>query len=63
VDPYSGFDLDFGNEKFKHPFNSDEPKRRFVMSKWERLKINKFIQSMKKGWMKTIAQQKEEEER
>jgi ribosome biogenesis protein ERB1 len=34
--------------------NSNEPKRRFLPSKWERLKINKFVQAIKKGWMKTL---------
>ena len=31
-------------------------------SKWERLKVSKFIRALKKGWMKTLAEKKEEEE-
>lgn len=43
VDPYD-FVVEYDNEKeFIHPFNSNEPKRRFQPSKWERLKINKFV--------------------
>lgn len=38
------FTLEFDNDKkFQHPFNVNEPKRRFQPSKWERLKINKFV--------------------
>lgn len=43
-----------------HPFSRDEPKRRFVESKWERLKINKYIQAIKKGWMKTLEEKEKE---
>jgi len=54
VDPYD-FIIEYDNQKeFIHPFDSNEPKRRFLPSKWERLKINKFVQAIKKGWMKTL---------
>ena len=33
---YSEF---FEDNKFPHPLQSNEPKRRFVPSKWERLKV------------------------
>jgi len=63
IDPFEGFYFEFDNQKdFIHPFNQDNPKRRFQPSKWERLKINKFIQALKKGWMKTLAEQQEEDE-
>ncbi len=31
-------------------------------SKWERLKINKFVQALRKGWMKTLAEKAAERE-
>lgn len=55
--------FEFENKDWIHPFNSaTTPKRGFVMSKWERLKISKYATAIKKGWMKTLAQKKEEEE-
>lgn len=55
--------MEFDNDKdFIHPFNANEPKRRFQPSKWERLKINKFVQALKKGWMKTLAEKEKERE-
>jgi len=50
------FEVD--NPSFKLPFNmcNREPKNRFVPSKWERLRVSKYIQAMKKGWMKTPEQ-------
>ena len=43
IDPFD-FQIEFDNEKkFIHPFNSDQPKRRFQPSKWERLKVSKII--------------------
>jgi ribosome biogenesis protein ERB1 len=58
VDPFEVFEVDDNVEKelFQHPLNNaSEPKRRFVPSKWERLKVSKFIRALKKGWMKTLA--------
>lgn len=50
------FSIEFDhNEEKLHAFSYDNPKRRFVESRWERLKINKYIQAIKKGWMKTLA--------
>jgi len=46
-----------------HPFNSgNEPKRRFQPSKWERLKVSKMVQALKKGWLKTLAEKQRERE-
>ena len=60
VDP-NDFIVEFDNEKeFIHPFQNNEPKRRFQPSKWERLKINKFVQALKKGWMKTLEEKEKE---
>jgi len=38
-------------KSFIHPFDAcDPPKRRFQPSKWERVKINKIMNSIKKGY-------------
>lgn len=62
MDPFPEFDH-YEVDKIIHPLsgNVDEPKRRFVASKWERLKVSKFIRAMQKGWMKTMAELEEEE--
>jgi len=64
VDPYpEAMTFDMGNTDWIHPFNAGQtPKRGFIMSKWERLKISKYAQALKKGWMKTLAEKKLEEE-
>ena len=63
IDPFADYDVDFGNAGFEHPLSAaPEPKSRFVPSKWERLKVSKFIQALKKGWMKTLAEKKKEAE-
>jgi ribosome biogenesis protein ERB1 len=62
IDPFD-FQIEFDNEKkFIHPFNNDEPKRRFQPSRWERLKVSKIIQALKKGWMKTLDEKAKERE-
>ena len=43
-----------------HPFQSNEPKRRFVPSKWERMKVQKFLKALKEGRMKTLDEKKKE---
>lgn len=46
-----------------HPFSAaPERKSRFVQSKWERLKISKYREALRKGWMKTLAQKQQERE-
>jgi len=64
VDPYDeSMQFHFENKDWIHPFNAaTTPKRSFVPSKWERLKVSKFVQALKKGWMKTLAQKKADEE-
>ena len=37
------FFFEFENKDMIHPFYDKNPKRAFLPSKWERLKINKFI--------------------
>lgn len=61
IDPYD-FHMEFDNKAMIHPFSNDEPKRRFQPSKWERLKINKIVKALKKGWMKTLEQKEREKE-
>ena len=39
-----------------------EPKSRFIPSKWERMKVTKFMMAMQKGWMKTRDELKAERE-
>lgn len=57
IDPYADFDYDADDKHFVHPLNSaPESKRRFIPSKWERLKVSKYVQALKKGWMKTLAE-------
>lgn len=45
IDPYADFDVQFENKNDIHPFSGGmhEPKSRFVQSRWERLKITKFV--------------------
>ena len=44
------------SKEWIHPFNAGStPKRSFIPSKWERLKVSKFVQALKKGWMKPLA--------
>lgn len=45
-----------------HPYQSNEPKRRFVPSKWERLKVQKILKALKQGRMKTLEEKKQERE-
>lgn len=56
IDPYADWDYECDSKDFIHPLSSaPESKRRFLPSKWERLKISKYVQALKKGWMKTLA--------
>lgn len=61
IDPFD-FYMEFEHKDLIHPFNNDEPKRRFQPSKWERLKVNKFVKALRKGWMKTLAEKEKERE-
>jgi ribosome biogenesis protein ERB1 len=55
--------FEYEHKDFIHPFGPHyEPKRRFVPSKWERLKIQKFIKAIREGRMKTLEQKKKEKE-
>ena len=62
IDPFD-FQIEFEHKEMIHPFNSgNEPKRRFQPSKWERLKVSKMVQALKKGWLKTLAEKQRERE-
>jgi ribosome biogenesis protein ERB1 len=62
IDPFD-FQIEFApNKEMLHPFSVDEPKRRFQPSKWERIKVNKIVKALRKGWMKTLAEQAKERE-
>lgn len=52
IDPYN--DLDLTTPKQIHGINDDvmPPKRRFVPSKWERMKSSRLARAIEKGWLK-----------
>lgn len=59
----SDFQVEFNHPDFAHPMDRDyEPKRRFVPSKWERIKINKMVHAIRMGWLKVEEDQMEEKE-
>ena len=53
LDPYSeNYQYTFDHKDNIHPLSSIEPKRRFVESKHERIRVNRIIAAVKKGWVK-----------
>ena len=63
IDPFEPFNYEIESKDFIHPLSgAPEPKRRFIPSKWERLRVSKYIQALKKGWMKTLAEKKREQD-
>lgn len=52
--------FEFEHKELIHPFQSNEPKRRFVPSKHEKLRIQKFLKALREGRMKTLEEKKEE---
>jgi ribosome biogenesis protein ERB1 len=42
--------------------NAQEPKRRFIPSKWEEKKVKKLINAMRNGWIKTPGEDEEKQE-
>ena len=61
LDPFD-FNIEFEHKEMIHPFSVDEPKRRFLPSKWERIKVNKIVKAIRKGWMKTLSEQEKDRE-
>jgi ribosome biogenesis protein ERB1 len=43
--------------------NAQEPKRRFIPSKWEAKKIIKLVHSIRNGWLKLEKEEEPEEVR
>ena len=65
INPYDEeWKFDNLNPDEKTPLNAENylPKRSFIPSKWERLRISKFRQAMKAGRMKTPDQLKKDQE-
>lgn len=63
IDPFDGPVIEFEHKEMMHPMQAGyEPKRRFQPSKWERLKVNKLVQALKKGWLKTLAEKERDRE-
>lgn len=61
IDEFEDYDCKIESKDFIHPLSgAPESKRRFVPSKWERLRVSKYVQALKKGWMKTLAEKKRE---
>lgn len=61
LDPFADFDYRVDSKDFIHPLSGvPEPKRRFVPSHNERNQISKYVQALKKGLMKTLAQKAQE---
>lgn len=56
------FRIEFEHKELIHPFQSNEPKRRFIPSKHERLRIQKFIKALKEGRMKTLEEKRKDRE-
>lgn len=60
-DPFEN-PVEFESKDYIHPYMpTQEPKRKFQPSKWERLKVNKFVKALRKGWMKTTEEREREE--
>lgn len=49
-------------EKNTNAISEFNPKRRFIPSKWERLKVQKFLIALKKGTMKTLEEKRKEKQ-
>ena len=47
------YEVPLDKSEFIHPMdNTIPPKRRFMPSKWERMKINKILHAIEMGWLK-----------
>lgn len=63
VDPFRWDHFQDKHPEMMHPFSEGgEKKSRFVQSKWERLKISKYMKALKKGWMKTLAEKAQDKQ-
>lgn len=49
----TSYDIPLDKKDFIHPMDSTlPPKRRFMPSKWERMKVNKILHAINMGWIK-----------
>lgn len=55
-----GFVYEPEHKDIEQPFSGYDPKRRYVPSKWEKLKVQKFIKAIREGRMKTLDEKKKE---
>lgn len=64
VDPYdtSLGQVEFENPDTIHPMNDIKPKRRFIRSLNERNQVNRYIQAIKRGWLKVRTKEEIENE-
>ena len=57
------YTFEYEHKDFIHPFSGHEPKRRFVASKWEKLKVQKLLKALNEGRMKTLEEKKQERQK
>lgn len=46
-----------------HPLNDTVRKDRFIRSKWERKQVNKYLQAIRRGWLKVKTEEERQAER
>jgi ribosome biogenesis protein ERB1 len=56
----TNYDIPLDKKEFIHPMdNTIPPKRRFMPSKWERMKVNKILHAIEMGWIKLDEEEEE----
>lgn len=59
----TNYQIALDKSEFIHPMdNTMPPKRRFMPSKWERMKINKILHAIEMGWIKMDKEEEVEKE-
>lgn len=59
----TAYEIPLDKSEFIHPMdNTLPPKRRFMPSKWERLKVNKILHAIQMGWIKLEESEEEQED-
>lgn len=57
------YEIALDKSEFIHPMdNTIPPKRRFMPSKWERMKVNRILHAIEMGWIKLDKEEEEEKE-
>ena len=61
-DPYADYDGGAFTADVRHEAlgNAQEPKRRFIPSKWEAAKVVQLVRAMRNGWMRSTEESEEE---